>query len=80
MALHKRVEKLEAQAGPTERRRVHLVGLDPGETGAEARARHWEPIKDGDEVIYLVGVEPKWDADGNMVPQGPDDARWRNRG
>ena len=57
MQLHKRVEKLEANASPTACKIVHLVGVMPGQSHEQACAAYGRPISDEDDVIFLVGVE-----------------------
>jgi hypothetical protein len=58
MQLHKRVQKLEAKAGPAELLAVHLVGVMPGQTEEQACASYGLPIGHDDMVIFLIGQQP----------------------
>jgi hypothetical protein len=62
--LQKRVEGLEQKrSGKLLPTQVHIVGVGAGQTKDAARRdyerEHEQSIGDDDQVIYLVGVEPR---------------------
>lgn len=61
MKLHKRVEGLEKRLSPAAPVKVHLIGVEVGESKEGARARYG-PICESDHIFFLVPMEARHEA------------------
>lgn len=77
-----RLKVLETKAGiGRDNYPWHQVVVQVGQSNADAvRAYGLDRIGENDNVMFLVMVEPKWDADGNMIRQDKGDCRIKKAG